>query len=260
MLYNGQQRAKPTLYDRGLHFGDGVFETIAFKSPIKACEHPLIHYHWQRLNLGCDVLELESMSKDLLCEQIDQLRQSQVGMIKVILSRVQPQRGYPIHSNQTDCRVFFEPMPFSTPKPWRLGLSRVRLGHQPLLAGIKHLNRLEQVLATKDMVDEDEVLVRCQNDYVIEGTRTNLIVFDGKHWSTPDLSQCGVASCARAWLLEHHDLSIKSISVPQLENAQAVAMISSGVGIVPVDRFEQIEYDIEPALELSNQCIKKGFL
>jgi 4-amino-4-deoxychorismate lyase len=120
-----------------------------------------------------------------------------------------------------------------------------RLPVQPALAGIKHLNRLDQVMARREWSDDTvfDGLLMDATGALIESTVCNLFIRSGDQWLTPDLSRCGVAGVMRAWLLAEglpalgYDPDVRDISLTQLLNAEAVFLCNSVRGIVPVTRL-----------------------
>jgi len=87
---------------------------------------------------------------------------------------------------------------------FRLGVSSVTLGINPLLAGLKHLNRLEQVLAQMACNEAglDEVLMLSSAGELISGSMSNVFLADEGGLFTPELSACGVAGVMRQLVLQ----------------------------------------------------------
>jgi 4-amino-4-deoxychorismate lyase len=115
-----------------------------------------------------------------------------------------------------------------------------RLAIQPALAGIKHGNRLEQVLARSEWDDgiaADEGLMRSTGGDVVCATAANLFVLQGGHWRTPPVDRCGVAGVCRQWLLDTFDVEPLRLSVADVETADAVVLTNAVRGILPVARL-----------------------
>jgi len=125
-----------------------------------------------------------------------------------------------------------------------------RLARQPRLAGIKHLNRLEQVLARAEWRDEFAEGLMCDTEgQVIEGTMSNLFLVQKGTLVTPDLSQSGVAGVMRAEVLEQADRLgiphvLQPVSVGMVEQAEELFLTNSLIGIWPVARLEAQHYAV----------------
>jgi 4-amino-4-deoxychorismate lyase len=131
-----------------------------------------------------------------------------------------------------------------------------RLAAQPLLAGLKHLNRLEQVLARAEWSDPavGEGLMCDVDGPVISGTMTNLFaVLDGV-LVTPALERCGVAGVARAEILaSRSDARVMTLSRADLDRASEVFLSSSVRGILPVQAVGNTVYGPGPVTRVLQQ-------
>ena len=130
-------------------------------------------------------------------------------------------------------------------------MCRLCMGHNPQLAGIKHLNRLEQVLARGEWDDPDiqEGLLLDQQGYLIEGTMSNVCLVQDQRLLMPELSRCGVAGVIRALLLElaeAHGIAtaVRDVTVDQLSEADEVFVCNSLIGIWPVVRIDDRTYPV----------------
>lgn len=228
------------LHDRGLAYGDGCFETLRLRQGAS----PLADLHRQRMMAGARRLGIPFDPAGL-----DQLLTSQSGdqVLKVILTRGSGGRGYRLPPQQQPRLIAsLHPLP-RWPNHWfdpglKLALCQLRLAHQPALAGIKHLNRLEQVLARAE-VDRhglDEGLLLDQQGHVIELTGMNLFARFDDQWLTPSLDYCGVEGVMRRYLLERlapqMGLSTRVTTMPlsHLAKAHEVFACNSVAGIFPV--------------------------
>jgi 4-amino-4-deoxychorismate lyase len=122
----------------------------------------------------------------------------------------------------------------------------MRLGNQPRLAGIKHLNRLENVLAAAESnaADIAEGLLMDKDENVIGGTRSNLFLVSRGKLVTPDLSRCGVAGVQRdrviAWAARHDiALQVRDIRLDEVLHADELFLVNSVIGIWPIRELEQ---------------------
>jgi 4-amino-4-deoxychorismate lyase len=202
-LVNGQQIDVVSLRDRGLQYGDGLFETIA----CRAGAPRWLERHLARLATGCVRLGIAMPDADLLRQEVAALAAGQpAAVVKLLLTRgEQLGRGYRPGGAQLPTRIVTRhPWPLAPSAPLRALLSPVRLGSQPLLAGIKHLNRLEQVLAQQAArtAGVDEGLQCDAEGYVVCASSANLFVAAGEGWVTPPIRDCGVAGVMRSLVLE----------------------------------------------------------
>lgn len=242
------------LRDRGLHYGDGLFETMA----VREGRVPWLALHLRRLRNSCRRLRIGPPSALDLRRRIAVLAAGQSrAIIKLIVTRGVGGRGYrpdpTAHGNHFLLRY---PWPEHVDERAREGIRlcvcRTRLAMNPALAGLKHLNRLEQVLARMEWDDElrfQEGLMLDWQDRVIEGTMTNLfIVRDGALY-TPDLSNCGVAGVMRGIILKlaaRRSLACRAteLTLPDLERAEELFVCNSVVGIWPVIGLNDQRYPI----------------
>jgi 4-amino-4-deoxychorismate lyase len=250
MLINGQAGQAIDARDRGLHYGDGLFETIAVVSG----RPQLWTLHLERLSLGCRRLRL-SLPEEMLSEEAHGLCADQAwGVLKIILTRGPGERGYRFSPGRCTRLVGFQPAAPYPIRHYREGivvrLCTTRIGLSPALAGLKHLNRLEQVMARAEWDDEyAEGLMQDANGNVIEGTMSNVFaLIDGRLW-TPSLSQSGVAGVMRRFILERSaDLGVETheapLSLEMLRHAQEVFVCNSLIGVWPVSRIEDAAFEI----------------
>ncbi len=247
---DGQQGALLSPASRAVRYGDGVFETICVRD--SAAEY--LDRHRQRLQAGCEKLRLSFADWTQLEAELEQ-RASELGdgVVKVILSRDADSLGYRFGADQGVTRIVStHPLP-ALPREWatqgiRVRICDLRLGLQPRLAGIKHLNRLEQIMARAEWEQQyAEGLLLDYNDQLIEGTMSNLFVVQDGGVSTPPLGSCGVAGVTRSVLLDlAAELGIsarrRAMTLADLESAHEVFLCNSLIGIWPVisvaDRFE----------------------
>lgn len=248
-LWNGQQwlaeYAWPSA-DRALHYGDGLFETIRFNNQGQA---PLWKYHAQRMQqglkaLGFPAVSFQTIDKALLTLPLS-LRQS-AG--KLLISRGVGERGYACPENpqiQLLWHAFTAPAWAieREPQGFQAEFSTVNLASQPLLAGIKHLNRLEQVLIRSHFAADCQEMVVCDSiGNVIEGCMSNLFILKEQTLFTPKLEVCGVNGVVRRWLLETEQVEESRLLPEDLLTAEALFFCNSLNGIVPVCRLAERQY------------------
>lgn len=231
--------------DRGLAYGDGVFETVR----LGRVSAPLRQWHRERLQQGFTRLALHADIK-LFDHWLDRLSQpAGAALVKVIVTRGSGGRGYAAPEPASP-RWIAQRFDYSPPAaPLRqhglvLGVSQVRVAEQPRLAGIKHLNRLEQVLArtAANHAGWDEALMLDSLGRPVELTAMNLFARFGGCWWTPSLQRAGVAGVARHWCLQQLALAgqpIRQQPLPlaRLREADEVFACNSVAGVLPVRKL-----------------------
>ncbi|MGL6071576.1 aminodeoxychorismate lyase [Craterilacuibacter sp.] len=246
VLLNGVAMEMLSVHDRGLAYGDGVYRTVE----LIAGKPRLWRWQWQRLQADCAALGLTLPDEAvLLAELLRAADGSARTVAKIILTRGTGQRGYAIPPVASSSRIV-------AASPWagypaicgQEGISArwcdLRLGLQPRLAGIKHLNRLENVLARSEWQDaaiREGVLLDSEGS-VVEGTMSNLFVLSSGRVLTPMLDRCGVSGAMRAWVLDE----LPSLGYVPLEGrlspqallaADQVLLCNSLIGIWPLARL-----------------------
>ena len=210
VLIDGQPLAHPgaavSVLDRGLHYGDGLFETIA-------CEggRPrLLERHLQRLAAGCERLGLAFVDRAELAREVRELAtDTSRAVVKLLLTRgTSVARGYaPAGSERTLRIVLRYAWPGADPQQAGQGVrvrrATLRLGENPALAGIKHCNRLEQVLARREWNDPGvaEALLFSSSGALVSGTMSNVFLVRESQVLTPCVDRCGVAGVMRGLVL-----------------------------------------------------------
>ena len=228
--------------DRGIHYGDGVFETMAVANGVVL----LWDQHLGRLQRGCSRLGIPVPDTDQLHRESGRLSAGvERGVLKLMVTRGAGARGYRYREGVPPTRVLqIHPWPEQPPQPRRdgavVGLCRTRLSRQPLLAGIKHLNRLEQVLARSEWGDEwHEAVMLDDRGNVIEATMSNLFMVRGDTVLTPVLDECGVAGVLREMILASGpalqlDIRESRLAPADLEAADELFLTNSIIGLWPV--------------------------
>jgi 4-amino-4-deoxychorismate lyase len=263
-LINGKPRHRISVLDRGLQFGDGVFETLAVINH-RPC---LWDYHLQRLQQGCQRLGISCPEESqLLQESLSLLENRSPAVLKIIITRGESERGYKSDSDAAPTRIlnvnFWHGPDFS---PVKIAVSNHRLGDNPHLAGIKHLNRLEQVLARADCPDEAyDALMQDQQGHVIEGIMHNIFVQKNKELCTPSLKHCGIDGVIRRLIVEQAQaqsmpVSICKLNLEDILQADALYLSNSLSGIRAVSGI--VGYDWKPSASdhpVVEQTIKNIF-
>lgn len=246
-LINGESRDSISIHDRGLLYGDGLFESIV----ARAGEPLLWPLHWRRLSHDAQRLGIAPPDEAQLLTEIRSVLQGcDRATLKIILTRGQGQRGYRTPEKQAPTRIVISLPAADYPVEWSskgiaATLSDIQLSQQPRLAGIKHLNRLEQVLAQSGcQPDFAEALVCDRHGNIIEGIRSNVFIVEQGVLITPDLSYCGVAGVMRANIIEKAraldiPIAVESLDIQRLQKAQACFVTNSLIGIWPVASIDR---------------------
>jgi 4-amino-4-deoxychorismate lyase len=203
--FNGSQTNFLPLTSRGYHYGDGLFETILV---IKG-EPVLLDLHLDRLFRGCDLLSLFLCRRTLETELQLGLKSldGRQGVLKLIASRPGEGRGYGFDSGlQADLGVLAYELDDYDPRllsDYRVAFADYRLGYNPVLAGTKHLNRLEQVMSSSSLMSGiQDLLVLGQNGDIIETRVANVFLVCNGCLLTPLLDRAGVSGVMRQHLLD----------------------------------------------------------
>lgn len=258
-LINGQAGERLSLFDRSIHYGDGVFETIAVSHGA-----PLgWDRHLRRLEKGCRVLGIPAPSPSLLKQEADRLIKDQsLAVLKIIISRGEGGRGYQSPRNIKPTRILglynWPDYPAENSREGiKAGICATRLGHNPVLAGIKHLNRLEQVLARSepDTGGFQENIMLDVSDSVIEGTMSNVFIISHNTLMTPDLNACGIEGIVRGLILDQAadwglKVQVKPLSLEEVKNADAIFFCNSIIGIWPVREFLDRSYAVGDTVKM----------
>ena len=204
ILVNGRPADSIDARDRGLAYGDGVFRTLRTRDG----EPIWWRDHYAKLAADCAALMLACPDAAGLRAEVCRVAEAGDSVVKIVLTRGAAARGYALPPEQASTRIVLStPLPAhaqaAAPDDVAARWCALRRARQPRLAGIKHLNRLENVLARAEW-DDPAIFegILCDGDgMLVGGVMSNLLwVRDGVLF-TPDLSQCGVAGVARARLL-----------------------------------------------------------
>lgn len=242
-LVNGQATDTVAVNDRGLQYGDGLFETLAVQDGV--CE--FWDRHMRRLLEGCERLGIPVPDVEQLNSEAGRLTVGHArAVLKIVITRGSGGRGYqPPRSVQPARILILSDWPERPAEHAETGVQvRIctqRLSRNPILAGLKHLNRLEQMLARLewDAPEIAEGLMLDDQGHVIEGTFTNLFLIRDKRVITPPVDQCGVAGILRGVIMELAtaggiDCAEESIPYASLLSADELFLTNSLIGIWPV--------------------------
>ncbi|NCH34773.1 aminodeoxychorismate lyase [Cronobacter sakazakii] len=251
LLINGIEQGCLSATDRAVQFGDGCFTTARVRDGVVH----LLEAHLARLHEGCERLMIPVPDIDTLRNEMRLAAQKQESaVVKVIISRGAGKRGYSIAGCSAPTRIVSRGTYPDFYSEWRergvsLATSPVRLGRNPHLAGIKHLNRLEQVLIRThlEQTSADEALVLDSEGWVTECCAANLFWRKGKAVFTPRLDQAGVDGLMRRHiigLLNQSVWRLSEINAPAsaLEEADEVFICNALMPLVPVRSIDGHAY------------------
>jgi 4-amino-4-deoxychorismate lyase len=255
ILVNGVEVDRIAVKDRGFQYGDGLFETIE----VLAGQPVFLEQHLLRLSAGCSRLNIPSPDISQLTNEVyDVCRRSNQAVLKIIITRGTGGRGYrQPEAIQPTHVISLHPFPDYPQTFTEQGIvarfCETRLGLNPALAGIKHLNRLEQVMARAEWDDPaiQEGIMLDNNDHVIEGTMSNLFyVRDGVIYTAP-LQSAGVAGIVRGIIKQlaiGQGITVieQDYSKQALLNADEAFVCNSIIGIWPVKRMESVSFAVGP--------------
>ncbi len=253
-LINGQPGESISVLDRGFQYGDGIFETLAV-----ANSEPLLwDRHMQRFSQAAARLSLKAPAEELLRREAGQLCHGAArGVLKIVLTRGISGRGYAPDITATPTRaVSLLPWPGYPTQHRTHGVSvqfcRNLISRHNILAGLKHLNRLEQVLARMELKNDcAEGLMLDETGHIIEGTMTNVFIVSRGALKTPNLKQSGVEGVMRALVLERAgalsiDCRTADLKREDILDADEMFLTNSLIGVWPVRRIDSREYPVGP--------------
>lgn len=231
-----------TLANRALSYGDGLFETILVVNG----QVPLWGLHYQRLSEGLNQLDLEGLSKEFLSSKILSLvNNNGIYIAKLVVFRDEAKRGYGSQSRQS--QFFISINRYQKPTIYNnLTVSVVTLSKQKRLAGLKHLNRLEQVLAAQELNNSEytDAIMMDNKQRVIETISKNIVLIKGNKLFTPKLNKCGVYGVALRWLEQQgFELTWKKIEFTSLQKYDGMMVCNSVQGFTTIANIgNKIQY------------------
>lgn len=263
VFQNGQVYDQVEGWDRGLQFGDGVFETLRVSdSRLVALE-----YHTARLQQALITLGfITDLSADAIIDQCfralvaDDSVAPDDGVLKVIVTRGNSARGYrPVENMRVNITGFFSEYSHYPAAYYEagvtVGLCETQAAIQSQLSGLKHLNRLDCVLAAREVAEKNgawqEGLMVNDMNYVIEGTMSNAFFCIDEKWVTPKLNRSGVAGTMRKRILERAslDVEIRDVAVAELSSVTQMFMCNSLIGLWPVAVLNQRALSVSDELK-----------
>jgi 4-amino-4-deoxychorismate lyase len=248
IIFSGNQVVEHlSASDRGLAYGDGLFESILVS------HGELIWWpeHWQRLCAGAARLAISLPEQQVLLPAIHELTKNKNAVLKIIVSRGESGRGYAPASGPATTVLSVHPVPEQHTSPYALRWCQTQIAQQPALAGIKHLNRLENIVARAEWNSPEyaDGLMCDREGAVICATSANVFIYKDQHWRTPDLSMCGIQGVARQWFLVNiANIHVERLSRADIESAEAVFLCNAVRGMMEVNRIESVKLSESSAL------------
>lgn len=265
--------------DRGLAYGDGLFETMrAHRGDV-----PWWPAHWARLVAGAARLRLPLPDESRVRAEAVALLDGTEGVLKLLVTRGSGGRGYAPPTAAVPTWLLSRHPPPSTPREGLvLRWCDTRLAIQPLLAGLKHCNRLEQVMARAEWLPAqggwatpsrqasdrvappdgplpaetpvaDDGLMRSTEGDVICATSANVFILHRGRWLTPAVDRCGIAGVCRRWVMATIDATEARLEVADVEAADAVFLCNAVRGILPVARLGERTWAPHPMVAALQQ-------
>ncbi|MCP3673344.1 MAG: aminodeoxychorismate lyase [Gammaproteobacteria bacterium] len=265
MLRNGELISSDIITDRSLLYGDGVFTTIAISNG-KPC---LFQQHLNRLANDCQRLNIDNFSIENIQSQFfSAIINIETGIARITISRSSGERGYLCNKAEPVIWISVNDWPTHIEQYKQSGIN-CRICQQPIhpnpsLAGIKHCNRLEQVLARNEWHDDQyqEGLMLDPDGNVIEGTMSNLFLIKDQQLFTPNLAFVGVNGIIRKAIIDiakrlQIPLLVSSISVQDLLTADALFITNSVISIWRINLLNNQQYDNHPIIKLLENELDK---
>jgi len=256
LLIDGRPSHRLNPLDRGFQYGDGIFSTL----PVEEGVPLFLDQHLDRLQRDALALGMPCPSRgDLMTDVSTLLKHHRRGILKLQLTRGVGGRGYRPPEHPAITRVVALHPAVTFPETYatqgvEVRYCHIRLGLNPALAGIKHMNRLEQVLARSEWDDPAiaEGLMLDYEGYLIEGTMTNVFLVSQGRIHTPQLDRCGVRGVMRALVLEAAGdlgwpLQESRLTPDSVAAAEEVFLTNSVIGLWPVRTLEGRQYTIGKA-------------
>lgn len=256
ILLNGELASQIAITDRAVQYGDGLFETIALiRQKLHNWER-----HFQRLSQGANLLGFDPPDEKLLRAEIDKLIQFQSdenhaverAIVKIILTRGSGGRGYAIPEYSNVQRIIsLHTWPEYPQNYYTDGVDiaelKFRLGIQSHLSSIKHLNRLEQIMAKKELGSNyQEALILNHNSHIIEGVSSNIYFVHKGVLCMPDLKCSGIAGTIREQIRDicqakQIPYQVADYSITLMPEVSEVFLSNSIIGIWPVKQISLLE-------------------
>jgi 4-amino-4-deoxychorismate lyase len=266
ILVNGVETGLVQAADRGLSYGDGVFRTLAVRHGVP--QHWSRHY--AKLCSDCEAISLRCPDAVLLAQEVSRVCAVEPSCaLKVVITRGVGERGYRYGEDTVPTRILLTaPLP-KYPQTYaefgvKVRLCRLKLAPQPAMAGVKHLNRLENVLARAEWSNSGiaEGILCDIDDNVIGGTMTNVFVVKNTMLATPSLHRCGIGGLTRDRVIEgaarhRARCEVTTLAWSEVIAADEVFLVNSLIGVWPVRDIEGRTYSVGPLTRAAQNWLKQ---
>ena len=262
VLINGAKQSKISIFNRNSQFGDGLFETCVIENK------KILFWtnHFARLNRGCEQLKISTVNESFWLSDVKKalsLCSYDRCVVKLILSRGESLRGYGFKDDIKPVRavIVSELQKVTFNKSFCLEYCQSGYDSNPKLAGIKHCNRLEQVLARAGL-KSDEGIMLDENHNVISVTQGNIYAIHDNTLITPKLDKCGVEGTRRAVILDLAKLlgikvKVDTLSIKELGQADEVFISNSIIGIQLISQIGNIGFGKNSITKKIKDAFKK---
>lgn len=260
-----------SIFDRGLAYGDGLFETLR----VQGLRPLLAQLHWRRLERGLERLRIPLARAEVEAYLAQFLARvgtagSSDGIVKIVVSRGVGGRGFaPPAEVKPMVYLSWHALPEYPLRYYRHGITlhwcQQPLAHRPWLAGLKHLNCLEYVMAKIELADEgfSDGVMRDIDGRLVETTIANIFVARDGVLSTPRVDRCGIAGTMRQWILQAESLAqycdIREIELGEsdLECVDEMFVCNSVFGVMPVSRLGGYQWPRGPLTRIVQRQVWK---
>jgi 4-amino-4-deoxychorismate lyase len=263
-LVNGEISTLVATANRGLNFGDGLFETLVVNQG-RPCRW---QGHMDRLGIGCERLGLAMPPQSVLLREVQTVSAGLTdAVVKIIICRGGSSRSYMPAEDETCVRIvsadrFPDGIARLARKGVRARICELRLAIQPALGGMKHLNRLEQVLASVELRDKaaKEGILLDRMDHVTCAVGANIFLVMEDRLLTPRLDLCGVRGVVRGLILAGFGARCEQrrVTLDMLQEADEVFICNTVKGIVPVTAIDDQAFEIGPVTRELQTWLMEG--
>lgn len=254
-----------SLKDRGLQYGDGFFTTALL------LDGQVHHwsYHWQRIESSLSRLGFPELAEGFLQQQLTSFVFSteleKLAVLKIMITRGEGGQAY-LPLEKPNPTIIMEILPFpnqkaskNTPSPPvitidNLAVCEVFASVNPTLAGLKHLNRLDNVLAKQTLSQKgfEEGLMFDVLKHLVSATTGNVLLYNQGRWLTPKLDQAGVKGTALAFLKTKVEIQEAELTLDDCIQAEAICITNAVKGVMPVKQFQGSDKNMQPVECLIN--------
>ena len=262
-LINGEFKDSISVYDRGLAYGDGFFETMLWDSLEEKNETNVGVEFWlrhlRRIKDGCQLMQINLPFDEEIIRQRNlilkaSLKEKKSGLLKMLVTRGVGGRGYKFERNMLPTIIFLSlPKPKVKKEYFKPGvvvkICKTQLSKNTNLFGYKHLNRLDSVLARSEWEDKNifEGIFVDSKRNILEGTMTNIFFVHEKTLITPPIIDSGINGVMRQVIIDKakfffDKLVIQKINLRDVEKFDQMFLTNSVLKVIPVIRFEKKKF------------------